>query len=634
MVIFEEFPEGNAYWLVKSVDRFRLPHAMSESASVGVLLQQIGTEFCQRASSAGPGEIADLFAIPSDQQPTFRVAWIHAGSLPAVRAGQIYSQQTYRSELPTEVLTLDLAHAERSSLAFRLDQDVPAPEGWDPRRPHRILLSAELFVERDWRPQRGIVASTSDGRKVFIPRIAIFQRFYGPHSEMADALTSGPWDMVRQRLVCDAQLKNGLRTRAAPELNEWHLVLQTLIPDEFRWHVALFNFDEYAQRQVRALHGEATAQQSGRSDAEWFCTATLPFNPEYPLKLRVKGYGLRPTRNRPQGAFLVTSIVGASAPQYLPGLAWARANDGREGTEVIEVDGPKPFGNRGSRNGRDRGLPRVGSTHAPATNGAVSGFETDTFEWMGTLTERQQVKDSSQRHTGGGTPAPEPHTGTDSTAKPVAGGQAGTKLQMTSKVRPQVAHFENLLLCLQQLTQSADIDGFSVVQPADASQRAERGGRIVWDLLEREVLVHGMRPKRRWRMLSGRGAANETLTGRTVLVVDVTRKGRSILLFEVECRSSETGFLLAALTSTKDARVNGQSICNRMMREIINAEGKYLLAVAKRVAEGDPALQGRAFKHQYVTEGKVSRLDPAALLRFLQQCCGEPKTTRTAPPRS
>lgn len=122
-----------------------------------------------------------------------------------------------------------------------------------------------------------------------------------------------------------------------------------------QWHVALFAFDEYAQHQARAPYSEAHVQRSTRKDDPyWFCTATLPFNPEYLLTLRLKRYSLRPVLGRPRGAFLVTSIIAAKPGQPLPRLAFARANDGKDAPDVVEVNAPKPYG---GKEGRDRKNP-------------------------------------------------------------------------------------------------------------------------------------------------------------------------------------------------------------------------------------------------------------------------------------
>lgn len=95
MVIFEEFPDGDAYWMVKSVDRFRTPHALSESAAIDVLLQQIDPKLGRRADRASAAEISRVLGIPSDGQPTLRQARIHVGSLPGVRIGQVFHHQAY-----------------------------------------------------------------------------------------------------------------------------------------------------------------------------------------------------------------------------------------------------------------------------------------------------------------------------------------------------------------------------------------------------------------------------------------------------------------------------------------------------------------------------------------------------------
>ena len=625
MVIFTEFPSGNALWMVKDVDRFRLPHAMTESASVDVLLQQIDSDVERRAYRASPGEIAKLMAIPRERQCTFHVARIHAASLPAIRVGQLYRERTYCAELPTETLTLNLPNAERSLTELRLDQDLPPPEGWDAKRRHAVLVSSEFYVEQAWRAQRVLHGRTTDGRDVIIPRTCIFQRFYGPHSEMADALTSGPWDKVRARLIYDGVLENGLRTRKATERNEWHLVLETLIPNEFRLLVALYAFDEYAQTQVRRLYSDALAQRRG-NDHLWFCTASLPFNPQHPLGLKVKGYGLAKTPSRPDGAFFVTSILAATVPPNLPLLAWSRLNSGEQAETVIMVDQPKPYTGTGSREHDVRNLPHIGSLYAPPTNAAVSQHQADTFEWLGTLNERPLLKNTSKRYRDAKRSPSEPEAGPDphSTAKPVAGGRAGSRILTSTHVRPRIDHFENLIECLGNLAKAGKIEASHIVQPGDPVLRAERGGRIVWSLTEAAALAKDRKSgKQPWLFTSGRKAKGIPRTGRTVLVVEVDHAEHRTLLFEVECRPAETGFVLAALTSKNGAPADIQLACERMMNAIVRSEGRHLAKAATQVAKDVGEFESSAFKHQYATDYGKRHLDPEALMRFLTRCRGK-----------
>ncbi len=629
MVKFHGFPEDGGLWMVKSIDRFRLPHAATESASVDVRLQRVVDITAQEASGAAWPKIRDLFGSNRRGPEDFRTARVHVGSLPALRAGQLFQNGEYRAELPTEIITVELPHAERSGRARDLDELLSPPAEWlkrlpdgklsDRQMPYRQLLAKEFDLnEADWRHQKVLVLNRG-GQDVIIPRMVIFQRCYAPHSEMADAFASGAWEEVRRRLVSDADFENGLKTRAAPELNEWHLVLETLIPNAFKWHVALFYFDPYAQQQARALYSEAQVQRARRMhDPYWFCTATLPFSPEYPLSLRLKGYNLRPVPGRPMGAFLVTSILAAKPGQPLPRLAYGRANAGYDSPDVMEADALKPFGGKEERSHKNSDRRKIDSTYAPPTGGAVAGFFTDTFEWEGNLQERVLEKTSSKRYTGGSRPPAEPGTGPDSTARPVAGGQAGRHLQMTPLVRPRIAHFENLVDCLKTLANELRIDRFNVVQPEDTDLGTERDGRIVWDLGGHGVKQFNHRPKRWWRMITPRGRHDSPLQGRTVLIVDVEWTDTSALLFEVECRPSEQGYRLAAMFFQSGQLSMRQNLCTKMVRKIVVAEGRHLGKDANSISL-EQGGYGAAYRHRYVVEGGQKRLDPDSFMAFLDR---------------
>lgn len=619
MPIFDEFPEGDDFWLIKDIDRFCLPHALSESAAVDVLLQRMPPSIGRRASRATPDEIIELFgvAMPED----YWTARVHVGSLPLLRVGHVYQNREYRSQLPGRVISFYLPEAERSARAHRLGDLLKPPPGWHEKMPYRPLVSAEYHIGQTWQSQQLLVIDGPDEQDVILPRMAIFQRFYGPHSEMADALTSGPWDKVYKRLVCETEFESGLRTQVASD-GEWQLVLDTRIPDEFRWLIALFHFDEYARKQVNALYAQAVVQrEANKPNMQWFCTATLPFNPEYCMELRVKGYDLSPTRARPKGAFLVTSIVAASAPQYPPRLAYGRANSGETAEDVTPVDEPPPFGGSRSGNRRNSGGKRITSTHAPDPKTPESILEGDTFEWLGPLDERRQIKDSSKRYTGSPPPLPELQSGPGSTAKPVGGGQASEKVRANSGVREKVSQFEDLLTCIEVLTQRNVIGPHCVIQPRDSGLPGERGGRVVWNLYGDQFQPEGQRG--RWHLMSPGKNEGAGPYERAVLVVEFTYKAHEVLVFEVECRSSES-FLMAALAYPRGVDRDHSAICKAMLKKIVAAKGRHLDIAAANVANGFPLMKGHAFKHQY-SPGDKKCLDPDAFERFLAAWCEDNK---------
>lgn len=628
MLKFEEFPSGDDFWMVKCIDRFRLPHAASESASVDVRLQRIDPHVAERAARAQPAEIQAIFGSAGRPDGAFQTASVHVGSLPALRVGQIFHRREFKAELRATFKTLDLPNAEKSAEPWDLTSQMgTGPEGWKPELPYAILRPREFDLgEADLRAHQVLTVRAKAGQDVVIPRTVIFQCFYGPHSEMADAVTSGPWDEIKKRLVSTADFENGLQTRDARETNEWHLVLETLVPNAFRWHVALPYFDPYAQIQARKLYSEAEAQRRRRKDRSWFCTATLPFNPDFPLRLRVKGYSLAPSTWRPEGAFLVTAILAAKPFQPLPLLAYGRANDGHDAPDVIEVDAPKPHGGRGSRpfEGSDRRS--VTSLVAPPTNSAVAQYVGDSFDWGDGLRDRLLVKTSSKHYTGNRLPLPQPGSGPDSTAKPVSGGEAGRSAQVTTPVRPPIQHFANLITCLHALRASAFLSDFHIVPSSNVDLRTMRDGLHLWDFTEREVARGQARPKRRWRMIPTRDNSDSFTRGRTMLVAELAWEGHGALLFEVECRPSEPGYLMGALVFEATANFSRQAVIEQMLQAIVKAEGRHLGAVAAQVAAGCADVSSAAFRHHYIKAKGNKRLDPDSLKMFLKR--NEPATVR------
>ena len=113
-----------------------------------------------------------------------------------------------------------------------------------------------------------------------------------------------------------------------------------------------------------------------------------------------------------------------------------------------------------------------------------------------------------------------------------------------------------------------------------------------------------------------------------MLVVEVDHSEHRTLLFEVECRPSETGFVLAALTSKNGAPADIQLACERMMNAIVRSEGRHLAKAATQVAKDVGGFESSAFKHQYATDDGKRHLDPEALMRFLTRCRGEKQSSK------
>lgn len=197
--------------MVKCIDRFRLPHAATESASVDVRLQRVEGISAGQAARAPPKQIHELFGGNQRGPDAYRNVRVHAGFLPALRPGQLYRDGGYCAELPAEIITLKLPRAERSGRAGDLDELLQPPPHWPQGRPYRQLLAQEFDLSESALRRQKVLVLNDGNRDVILPRTVIFQRFYGPRSEMADAFTSGTREAAWPRLWSDADFENGLK---------------------------------------------------------------------------------------------------------------------------------------------------------------------------------------------------------------------------------------------------------------------------------------------------------------------------------------------------------------------------------------------------------------------------------------
>ncbi len=629
MPLFNDFPSGDSYWVVKWIDKFMLPRLTTRSALVHVRLQRLPFQnFSDLNRLSRNAAVSLLHRDRTDPgHDRFETLSMHAGLLPGTAIGRVYQRNRLVGELPTTQASIVLPEVEQSCMEVRIDEELEAPSSWG-GYPYPLLRSSEFDgISTEFGRSRCLVFTSENGIEYIIPRAVIFRKFYAPHREFANAFTSGPWVKTKSRVVYEGLLQSGLKTQIDPETGEWQIILQTHVEDSFAYLAALMYFDEYANACAESIYAGMLSDRHGGSYSPWFASAKLPFRAAAePLQLDVKGFMLPPRLGKrgPDGkhikhkqSFLVTSILGTSWPSYLPReISHNRYNGGDKGLVQTLVDGRRPYSNnlRGQPAGDD--LVVTSDVDASATESDAVILE-DTSYWLNGPELKKIVKNSSQQYRENKiAPPPAPPPSTASGGERTHQGGSAAPAHHKAVVRDPVNRFRYLLNAFESLQNDEVVQWHSVFQPAVPSQMSKCGGLICWNFLDEMARKTGRWPNGGWRMLeraSMKGSERILGQPRSALVVRVEFGHRTGYWFEIETREAKGGLLSPFIA---DLQTDEQEAAQHIIESIARANGRNLRQVMARVTrELGSGITG-CYKHQYKGDHN-SELDANSLRRFL-----------------
>lgn len=629
MPIIDEFPQDDAYRLVKWVDKFTLPHLSTRSTSVTVRLQRLPFQSqgdLNQLSREGAVALLPLDRSEAGQDQYTSVA-VHTGLLPHLAIGRVYLGQRLVGELPTRQAMITLPDAELSCHEIGIGEELEAPAGWT--YPYKQLLSREFGgIQTEFGASRCLVFVDGRGIEYVIPRTLIFQRFYAIQRELANAFTSGPWAQTKRRIVYEGLLKSGLETKVDPDTGAWHVILQTHVENDFARLAALLYFDGYAAARAESIYTGMLSDRRGSLHAPWFASAQIPFRADTkPLRLQVKGFMLPPRLGRKdkggktvihKQSFLVTSILGSSWPSYTPPIKAGRLNSGDKGKEQLPAEGDKPY--VGQLRARPAGSELITTSSVDASTAQSNAVTLeDTFFWLDGDEPEKLTKDRSQLYSESDVvrPAPPPP---DTASGGERTHQAGNAAPAHHKilVRDPVNRFRYLLDAFEVLRETRDLERYTVFQPGNPSQMAQCGGLTCWNFLDETARRTGRWPNAGWRMLErARGTGFERSLGkpRCVLVVRMELDNHVGYWFEIETRPTEGGVRSPLVV---DPHVEEQVAVSHLVESIARAEGRNLRQAVAAASQEVGSSAAHCYKHHYKGD-QNSQIDPNSLRRFLMK---------------
>jgi hypothetical protein len=611
MTNFPKFPQGEALWLVRWIDEFRVAHGTSISPSVHVLLQRL-EESEVALQSLTADRAAALWSQPSEDIEDTKVVPILVGYLPGLSVGQVYRAGRLVFELPARRKTITLADGEADGEDVGVRDIAAAPPWWGRDFPHPALSPFE-FPSLTSRFERSRCLVLRDATQaVVVPRIVIFRSFYGLHSELARAFCSGTYDQAMKRLVSFEEHENGLRTCVDEIANEWHIIVQRRVPNAFARLLAILLFDPFARQCAEELYSQSLQQRGGNALASWHCRAKLPFHGA--LTLRLKGYDLAVNSSAKHRLprFLVTAITAAPVPGYLLPIHAERSNSNSLSNDPRPGDTDTTYASR-SRTKPTPSFLRL-ETDADADQDYQS-FRHDifSFEWLGAGPVPKIEKQSHKCY--GGNHLLErkhAHRGVGSAGEPGGAGGAAP-VDVGTTVRKRNKSFLRLLELFEELVKDGRLDRAVIVQPDEPSRRVEQGGVPCWNFLDDRARVTGVWPKRAWVMVKESEAVGRhpRPVPRACMLVELHSGGSVGLWAEIE--SEAKGGYLSPLLVADGRGIRADP--GALVDLIAQNKGRNLKRELAPVVGADDASIG-TYKHCYGQDGRITA---TSVVRFLSR---------------
>ena len=236
-------------------------------------------------------------------------------------------------------------------------------------RGHSALFSRDGYpLQRPWDPSFLLEFPLPDGRRLLVPCLEFFTRYYGHHVELRRVLATYPWDEVKRRVLVplDGPIEPGT----------WPVKLARKMGKDDAVFLAHVEYSAYTRGAAQDIYSQTEAAFTGVEKKP----VSLRVRPWFqgPAQLKAKGVWLEDGRT-----FLALRILGRSEPS---GETVIHDRDRPEGIDRSGEEGSEP---RSSiRNVRH--LPYIidlTSNEAPDHGSLPIDIEEDEIEIMGELRE-------------------------------------------------------------------------------------------------------------------------------------------------------------------------------------------------------------------------------------------------------
>lgn len=632
-----ELPDDQSLWLVKWIDRYKLPHLTTRSASVCLLLQQLKQVDMASVAKLTTNEVAEILGTPpKSRQATaesppagaveFRECLIQASTLPLVHSGFIFKAKELVGVLPGKSYVLKLPAGRLDSTLQHVSDSSPPPRGWDTNFPHFALNNYELAEVKRRFPRSQFYIYHDTDVDFIVPCQVIFQTFYAPDTQMARAFTSGPWHETAKQAIYFGETKGGLRTCIPEGIRQWNIIIETRVKDMFARHLAILWWDEYAKACAEEIYARAIQERGPNITGSWHSRAKLPFSNKSPIRLQFVGCQLRqwsPQENNARARILVTRIIGSEEPFYIPPIHWQRVNSGEKGMERVIEDAAAPYQDTQETDEFDRPDEHstVSANRDASAKTTLQSLGIATFGWKYPKEMTKLKKQKSGVYEQGGIGSSDIQENSSTGVVNYQNDSLG-QLEAHVLIRDAVNRFTHLLEALLMLKEQDKIDDYFVIPPESTSILELRGELSCWNFLTDVERSSGKIAKRGWHILrdaaskGNREGLKKRPEIRTALIVEILIKGEKLYWIEIECKVNE------AFRSPVIALIDspGESYFIDVLQGIALAKG---VGVDKKIPPLMKEIGGNmaCYRHCYHSQNSAN-LDMPSINRFLLKKIG------------
>lgn len=628
MAVFEGLPDDERFRFIKWVDRFKVPHAGTRSASVEALFEMLPIQSITELNELDEATVRAIVGTRSgaSAQSTSAEHTRHqflTGSLPHLRIGSVYRGGRYVGQLPATQRHIDLPHESLLTKAT-IGANLSPPPGWGEGVPYRPM-TAKQYELRPFRPFEQseclYFLDRASSTEYVIPRAVIFRTFYASHTLLANAFTSGPWGETAPTLISEWDFRSGLKTQVDPVTGSWDVVLTPSVPvDGFVHLLALLWHEPYAKRCADNVYTAMLQSSERNADRVWFASAKIPYRPDdSALPLDVRGFDLLPRTSYfasgsevPHHTFLVTSITSFPWPSWAPIVRWEKTNSGEKGKNQTRSPEPRPYG--GGHRSRPIGSDvRLTSTADASRRLPRLEATEDRISITGAPPLEKMLKQNSIHYEGTSRPPPdEQEAPTASSGNSSYGVDAQQPIHHNTIARSKISNFTGLLDALEELpTGDPPLPvSYSVVQPEDAPMVALAAGEPCWDFLSLEERYSGEWPRFGWNVIR----EHKQRVPRAALILRISLQGEEGYWIEIEPRTANDAMCSPFLIGVAG---DVQATLRSALAAIASHCGHHLQAPLEAVMANQGGGRVRCFRHRYTTHDHKAKWSAVALRAFL-----------------
>ncbi|NHZ84092.1 hypothetical protein F2P44_33265, partial [Massilia sp. CCM 8695] len=275
-----EFPDDEDLWVVKWIDEFHQTHLLSRTAFVTVLLQKLQITSLGALARLSQADCMSLVGKPPEgKAQDFVQIYQAVGLLPSLTIGDVFQRKQRVGQLPYRMMSYAVLPGQSDDEEYRLKDELKKPPGWPEKWPYRVLNNSEYaglaFRHPDTSSSplnaRCVVFRKRDGRHqnlFIIPRMTIFKAFYAPHTDMARAFSTGPWQRNLEHVICTADIESGQKTEVTHDGAQWNIVLRPRIDDDYCWLLAVLFFDPHGRTCANMIHTVSMQDRHNRANCK------------------------------------------------------------------------------------------------------------------------------------------------------------------------------------------------------------------------------------------------------------------------------------------------------------------------------------------------------------------------------